>query len=158
MGRVQFFDGSGDEPSPPPGSFRVGASALVLDDAGRVLLQQRRDNGLWALPGGAVDPGESVGAAAAREACEETGYDVEPLYVVGVYSDPRHVFVYPGGEARQEFVVCVACRLVGGALAVSEESREVGWFTPSELEALTMHPRVRARIEDHLAGRRALLG
>ncbi len=102
-----------------------------------------------------MDIGESVGGTVAREVREETGYDVEPLYVVGVYSDPKHVFAYDNGEVRQEFSVCVAARVVGGDLAVSDESTEVAWFTSAEVARLEMHPRVRVRVDDYLAGVRA---
>jgi 8-oxo-dGTP pyrophosphatase MutT (NUDIX family) len=89
-----------------------------------------------------------------REVREETGLDVRPDYVIGVYSDPEHVFAYDDGEVRQEYSVCVACRVVGGSLQVSNESTEVGTFTPEEAEKLPMHPRIRARILDFLAGER----
>ena len=56
----------------------------------RVLLQRRDDNGRWGLPGGSVEPGESVRTAVIREVHEETGLDVEPLRLIGVYSDPAN--------------------------------------------------------------------
>jgi 8-oxo-dGTP pyrophosphatase MutT (NUDIX family) len=154
VSRIDYYD---DPDAPAANSLRVAASAVVQDGHGRVLLQRRRDNGLWALPGGGMDAGESIGQAAAREVAEETGYRVEPEYVIGVYSDPKHVFAYDDGEVRQEFSVCVACRLVGGELAVSGESHEVGWFAPDAVEHLDMHPRIRVRITDFLGGRRAVV-
>jgi 8-oxo-dGTP pyrophosphatase MutT (NUDIX family) len=87
---------------------------------------------------------------------EETGYDVRPLYIIGVYSDPKHVFSYDG-EVRQEFSVCAACELVGGDPRVSNESHELGWFTERDISALPMHPRILARIADYLSGARAVL-
>lgn len=155
MGRIDFYD---DPTAPTANSLVPAASAVVMDDAGRVLLQRRRDNGLWALPGGAMDVGESVAETVVREVREETGYEVEPRYVVGVYSDPKHVFAYDDGEVRQEFSVCVAARLVGGYAVVSHESTEVAWFAPGELARLDIHPRIRVRIDDCLAGVRAALG
>jgi 8-oxo-dGTP pyrophosphatase MutT (NUDIX family) len=133
-------------------------SAVVVDNAGRLLLHCRSDNGLWALPGGGLEVGESVGQAVVREVAEETGYQVEPMYVVGVYSDPKHVFAYDDGEVRQEFSVCVAARVSGGQLKVSDESTEVAWFTSEQAEALTIHPRIRVRIDDYLAGVKAAVG
>jgi ADP-ribose pyrophosphatase YjhB (NUDIX family) len=145
-----------DPAAPAPNALVVGASAIVTDD-GRILLHRRVDNDFWALPGGNTELGESITTTVIREVREETGLDVEPLYVVGVYSDPEHVFAYDDGEVRQEFSVCVACRLLGGVLRISEESRELGYFSPTDLDGLHMHPRIRVRIDDYLAGERGAL-
>lgn len=153
MARIDYYD---DPDAPAANSLVPAASAVVVDDQGRILLQRRRDNGLWALPGGGMDTGESIAQTAERETREETGYDVEAEYVIGVYSDPKHVFAYDDGEVRQEFNVCIACRLVGGTLAASDESHEVAWFTPEEIQDLPMHHRIRIRVLDFLAGGRAL--
>ena len=152
MGRTDFYD---DPDAPPANSLVPAASAVVVDDAGRILLHRRRDNNLWALPGGVMEAGESIAGTAVREVREETGYDVRPLYVIGVYSDPKHVFAYDDGEVRQEFSVCIACQLMGGDLTTSEESHEVAWFTPEIAKQLPMHGRIRARLVDYLAGVRA---
>jgi len=152
VARIDYYD---DPDAPPANSLVPAASAVVVDDHGRILLHRRRDNDLWALPGGAMEPGESIGDTAIREVKEETGYDVRPLYVIGVYSDPKHVFAYDDGEVRQEFSVCIACDLVSGELATSSESYEVGWRTADEVRPLPMHDRIRVRVLDYLAGKRA---
>src|SRR5947209_19938365 len=113
MSRVDYYR---DPAAPPPNSLVVAASAVVVNEEGQIVLQRRADNRLWALPGGAMEIGESLADVVVREVREETGLDVEPLYVIGVYSDPQHVFAYDNGEVRQEYSVCVACRPVGGAL------------------------------------------
>lgn len=59
------------------------------------------------------------------------------------------------GEVRQEFSVCVACELVGGDLTTSSESHEVAWCTEDDIRALPMHDRIRVRVLDYLAGKRA---
>lgn len=154
MARVDYY---GDPAAPKPNSLVVAASAVVADAQGRILVQRRSDNGLWALPGGGMDFGESIGDCAVREAKEETGYDVRPLHIVGVYSDPAHVFAYDDGEVRQEFSVCIACDLTSGQLSVSSESIQVEWMTPTEIRASDMHPRIRVRITDCLSGAKALI-
>jgi 8-oxo-dGTP pyrophosphatase MutT (NUDIX family) len=154
MSRTDYYD---DPNAPAANSLVPAASAVVLDGEGRILLQRRRDNNLWALPGGGMDTGESVGEAVIREVREETGYEVAPLYIIGVYSDPKHVFSYDDGEVRQEFSVCIACELVGGELRVSSESHEVTWFTPDEARDQPMHQRIRVRLLDYFAGKRALV-
>ncbi|MFE3216180.1 NUDIX hydrolase [Streptomyces antimycoticus] len=138
-----------DDPSAPAANSLVpAASAVVVDDAGRILLQRRRDNDMWALPGGVMQIGESLPDCAIRETREETGVDVEIVGIVGTYTNPRHVFAYDDGEVRQEFSVCFVARPVAGRLAVSEESTDVRWFEPAEVDALPMVPSIRKRVND----------
>jgi 8-oxo-dGTP pyrophosphatase MutT (NUDIX family) len=146
-----------DPNAPAANSLVVAASAVVVDGVGRILLQRRVDNELWALPGGGMELGESIRQTAVREVREETGLNVVVEHVIGVYSDPAHVFEYDDGEVRQEFSVCVKCRVVGGVLRVSDESYEVGWFDLKAIADLVMHPRIRARIDDYAAGKVAEL-
>ncbi|MFJ3926422.1 NUDIX domain-containing protein [Streptomyces sp. NPDC090022] len=142
-----------DDPGAPEANSLVpAASAVVVDHAGRVLLQRRTDNGMWALPGGTMEPGEPIGECAVRETLEETGVTVEITGIVGTYTNPRHVFAYDDGEVRQEFSICLLARPVGGALRVSDESSEVGWFAPDEVDGLPMVPAVRRRIDDGRTG------
>ena len=150
MGRVDYYH---DPNAPRANSLVPGASAIVVNHGGKILLHRRSDNARWALPGGVMDIGESIAQTATREVQEETGLEVEPEYIVGVYSDPGHVFAYDDGEVRQQFSVCFACRIVGGELATSEESTEVGFFPPVEIEAMPMHESIRLRIRHYLEHR-----
>lgn len=150
MGRKDYYY---DANAPRANSLVPGASAIVGTDDGRIVLQRRTDNNLWALPGGVMDIGENIDTAIRREVKEETGLDVEPLRIVGIYSDPNHVFEYSDGEVRQEFSICFACRVLGGELRASDESHEVASFTPDELGALDMHPSIRLRIDHYLERR-----
>lgn len=144
MARTEYYD---DPDAPVPNSLVVAASAAVLDNAGRLLLQRRVDNGLWAMPGGAMEMTESLPEAAVREVREETGYEVEVTGLVGTYTDARHVIAYSDGEVRRQFNVCFRARVVGGGLAVSDESYEAGWFTSEEISELDMHHTQRLRVE-----------
>jgi ADP-ribose pyrophosphatase YjhB (NUDIX family) len=150
MGRVDYYH---EANAPKANSLVPGASAIVTDDQGRILLQRRSDNARWALPGGVMDIGESIGQAIVREVQEETGFEVKPEDIVGVYSDPGHVFAYDDGEVRQQFSVCFVCRIVGGELQVSKESSEVAFFSPEEIEGLEMHESIRLRIQHYLERR-----
>ncbi|MFI9261088.1 NUDIX domain-containing protein [Streptomyces sioyaensis] len=141
-------DYENDPDAPEANSLVPAASAVVVDESGRILLQRRRDNGMWALPGGAMHLGESLPDCAVRETREETGMDVEVVSIVGTYSDPRHVFAYDDGEVRQELSICFLARPVAGQLAVSEESTDVRWFEPGEVDALPMVAAVRKRVND----------
>jgi 8-oxo-dGTP pyrophosphatase MutT (NUDIX family) len=149
MGRRDYED---DPDAPAANSLVPAASTVVVDGAGRILLQRRRDNGMWALPGGAMHIGESLPDCAVRETREETGFDVEITGVVGTYTNPRHVFAYDDGEVRQEFSICFLARPVAGQLAVSEESTDVRWFLPEETDALPMVAGVRKRVIDWREG------
>jgi ADP-ribose pyrophosphatase YjhB (NUDIX family) len=147
MGRVDYYH---DANAPKANSLVPGGSAIVTDDQGRILLQRRSDNARWALPGGVMDIGESIGQAIIREVREETGFEVEPEDIVGIYSDPGHVFAYDDGEVRQQFSICFVCRMVGGELQVSKESSEVAFFSPEEIEGLDVHESIRLRIQHYL--------
>ncbi|TDQ52990.1 NUDIX hydrolase [Actinorugispora endophytica] len=143
MARTEYYD---DPAAPVPNSTVVAASAAVFDTRGRLLMQRRADSGLWALPGGAMEPTESLPETAVRETREETGIDIEITGLVGTYTDPRHVIAYTDGEVRRQFNVCFRGRPLGGALAVSGESTLVRWIPRGELDALPMHHTQRLRV------------
>jgi 8-oxo-dGTP pyrophosphatase MutT (NUDIX family) len=141
-------------PGTRPTAMRAAASAVVLDPArARVLLQRRSDNGRWGLPGGGVEPGETLAAACLREVREETGYEVEIVRLVGVYSDPAfQVICYPDGNVVHYVSACFECRIIAGAPALCDETLALDWFDPRALPA-DLLPLHRLRIEDALAGR-----
>jgi len=151
VARTEYYD---DADAPEPNSLVVAASAVVTDDKGRILLQRRKDNDLWALPGGGMDMTDSLPGTAVREVKEETGYDVEITGLVGTYTDPRHVIAYSDGEVRRQFNVCFRARIVGGSLAVSDESTEVRFVGPAEIDALPMHHTQRLRLQHFTDNRR----
>jgi ADP-ribose pyrophosphatase YjhB (NUDIX family) len=130
----------------------VGSSAVMADSDGRILLQRRSDSGNWALPGGVMDIGETLAESAIREVREETGFDVRIDRIVGIYSDPGHVFAYDDGEVRQEFSICLACTIIDGSLSVSSESTAVTFFAPEEIPGIQIHESILVRIRDYLSG------
>src|SRR5262245_34694579 len=147
MARIEYYD---DSNSSEPNSLVVAASAVVTDDDGRILLQRRTDNGLWALPGGSMDMSDSLPGTAVREVKEETGLDVEITLLVGTYTAPRHIIAYSDGEVRRQFNVCFIARITGGVLAISSESTEMKFVDPPEIESLPMHHTQRLRIRHFL--------
>ena len=132
------------------GQLSLATSAVILDDEGRVLLTQRQDNGLWCLPGGIMHPGESVGEAVVREVQEETGLTVRPVHLIGVYSDPDLLVVYPEGPRQQPVVLCFRCEPVAGTLRLSEETVDAGFFPVDELPPI-VEPH-RQRLTDVTSG------
>jgi ADP-ribose pyrophosphatase YjhB (NUDIX family) len=146
--RIDYFD---DPAAPKANSVVPSANAVVVNDAGEVLLIHRTDNDNWSLPGGAMEPGESMTDCAVRETFEETGIHVDVTGLVGIYSDPRHVILYTSnGEARQEFSIVYTARPLGGEPTPSDESREVVWVAPAAIDGLPMHRSMRLRIEHYL--------
>jgi ADP-ribose pyrophosphatase YjhB (NUDIX family) len=151
MTRIDHYN---DPDAPRANSLVPAASAVVLDQDGRILLHRRTDNQLWSIPGGGMEIGETIAETIVREVEEETGLKVEPERLVGIYTNPRHVTAYDDGEVRQQFSVCFACHVLGGQLVEwADESLEVGFFSPEQIEAMPMHPSIRLRITHHLEQR-----
>jgi ADP-ribose pyrophosphatase YjhB (NUDIX family) len=149
--RIDFYD---DPAAPPATTIVPSVNVVVVNDAGSLLLIRRADNDNWALPGGAVDIGESLPSAGVRETLEETGVRVEITGLVGIYTDPSHVILYTSdGEVRQEFSVVLTARPIGGLPTTSSETREVRWVAADSVGALPMDRSMRMRIEHYLAGR-----
>ncbi|WP_038841256.1 NUDIX hydrolase [Salinispora arenicola] len=143
MARTEHYH---DPNAPRANSIVVAVSIYVRDEHGRVLLIQRTDNGLWSLPGGGQEIGESVAGTAVRETREETGIRVEVTGIVGVYSDPGHVVAYSDGEIRQQFSLCFRAVPVSGTPTPSDESRDVRWVARDELAVYDVHPSTLLRI------------
>lgn len=149
MARIDHYN---SPDAPAANSVVPSTTAVVTDEDGRILLVNRVDNGLWALPGGGMELGESIEDCAIREVREETGLDVEITGLIGVYTNPRHVIEYSDGEVRQQFSLCYATRLLGGTLAHDDESTDLQWVHLTDIPALNMHPSMRLRIDHYLAG------
>lgn len=150
MARTEYYD---DPNAPKPNSMVVAASAVVTDEQGRILLQRRRDNNLWAFPGGGMDLTDSLPGTAVREVKEETGLEVEITGIVGTYTDPKHIIAYTDGEVRRQFNVCFTARVIGGRLAISDESTELRFVPLDELGTLPMHHTQRLRLQHFLEHR-----
>jgi ADP-ribose pyrophosphatase YjhB (NUDIX family) len=139
--------------APPANSIVVAVTAFVRDETGRLLLIRRTDNDLYAIPGGALELGETLTQTVQREVMEETGIAVKVTGLIGVYSDPEHVIEFTDGEVRQEFSICFHADPTGGDLRTSDESKEVLWVAPADLDELNIHPSIRLRIRHGLEER-----
>jgi len=133
------------------GRIRLGCSAAIFDNQGRVLLTKRRDNGQWCLPSGGVEPGESVAEACEREVLEETGLSVRVKRFVGVYSHPDQLTVYSETDKFQIIALHFQAEIIEGELGLSDETSDFGYFTMEEIEGLEMLGRHKDRILDTLA-------
>ena len=111
----------------------VGVGAVIVE-RGRVVVVRRATEplkGEWSIPGGMLELGESVAAAAAREAREETGLVVEPGEVLGVFD---RILPDSAGKIRYHYVLIdLLCRRVSGELRAGGDAAEARWLTAEEL-------------------------
>jgi len=104
----------------------VSVAGIVVDDYGRALLIRRLDNRLWEPPGGVLELGEVIHDGLRREVREETGLDVEPIALSGVYQNMPHGVI----------ALVFRCKITGGALAANEEVTDFLWVTESQAPRL----------------------
>lgn len=114
----------------------LAVSAAIFRD-GRVLIVRRAQppaRGLYTLPGGAVELGETLAEAVVREVREETGLEIEPLAPAGY----RQIIARDdAGRVERHFVIVpLAARWIAGEVSLNEELAEAHWLTPSELSGL----------------------
>ncbi|MBQ1444279.1 MAG: NUDIX domain-containing protein [Renibacterium sp.] len=112
-----------------------GVGAVVLDDAGRVLLGRRADNGAWTIITGMLDPGEEPAVGAAREVLEETGVLVEVQRLVS--TNVVGPVVFANGDVCTFLNQSFRCRYLSGEARVNDdESSDVRWFALDDLPEL----------------------
>lgn len=114
--------------------LQVGASVLLEDEQGRLLLQRRADCHLWGYHGGSVELDEVVEEAARRELWEETGLRAEKMELFGIFSGPELHFTYPNGDEVSNVDHVFLCTAYSGALRPQpDEVEELRFFAWDEL-------------------------
>ncbi len=108
---------------------KVGADAAIFDEEGRILLVRRSDDGLWCLPCGWVEPNESPEEAAVRETREETGLEIQPRKLVGVFTRRPNT----GHGPHTAVAVVYLCDVVGGTPERSHEIIEFRYWRIGEV-------------------------
>ncbi len=148
----KYYDATGAPLYREPDSIAVGTNGILFNEQGHVLLQRRFDNAFWGLPGGKVDPGETVEQGAVRELREETNLHVEIARFVGVYSDPAIdcIMRYPDDSIVHYVTLLFECRRLSGEPSISEESTDIGYFPTDDLPPDTLLSHL-IRIQDTLA-------
>ncbi|HUO58905.1 MAG TPA: NUDIX domain-containing protein [bacterium] len=135
----------------PQTTPKIAVNAFVFNGQGEVLLAKRTDNGLWCVPGGHVDLGETLVQACARELFEETGLKAEVVKLIGIYSDPKGSLHIAQGQEWHTVRVSFLCEITGGTIRPSGETSEIAYFDLNRLPTLiTDHAQ---RIRDAAAGR-----
>src|ERR1700730_16665450 len=150
MARPDYYN---DPDAPPANSVVPTTTAVDTGEQDRIVLIRRRDNDLWALPGGGMELGESIVDTAVREVKEETGLDIEVTGLIAVYTNPHHVMAYTDGEVRQQFSLCFTTRLLGGDLLADSESTDIAWTPSRDIPSLNMHPSMLLRAPAHVEHR-----
>jgi 8-oxo-dGTP pyrophosphatase MutT (NUDIX family) len=115
----------------------VGATIIVLNDKGEILLNRRSDTGTWGIPGGSMELGEELEETAARELYEETGLRLKKARLVDVLSGEKCYFKYPNGDEAY-CVICLyeAIKVEGQIWMNDDESTELGFFSFGKLPEL----------------------
>ncbi|GGP03303.1 NUDIX domain-containing protein [Nonomuraea glycinis] len=111
-----------------PARHSVSVAGVIIDDQGRALLTQRRDNGHWEAPGGILELDEDITTGLLREVREEAGLEVEPMALTGVYKNMQRGIV----------ALVFRCRMTGGELIETDETRAFRWVTADEVEELSI--------------------
>jgi mutator protein MutT len=126
----------------------VGAGVIILDEHNRILLTQRADNGAWSIPGGSMEPGETLEEVARRETEEEVGLRVGEMDFFGVFSGPDLYYEYPNGDQVYNVTVVYTSRQISGRLKIDEESIQAKYFPLDELPEIS--PPLRPVFEAYL--------
>ena len=114
--------------------LQVGASVIVEDEQGRILLQKRSDNHCWGYAGGSIELDEEVETAAKRELLEETGLTAHSLELFGVFSGKDTHYVYPNGDEVSNIDIVYICREYSGTLKCQlGEVDELRFFAPDQM-------------------------
>ncbi|MDD3335019.1 MAG: NUDIX domain-containing protein [Eubacteriales bacterium] len=114
--------------------MQCGASVIVENEKGEILLQKRSDNDTWAYAGGSVELFERVEDAAARELLEETGLIADELTLLGIFSGERMRYTYPNGDEVSNVDIVFVCKKYHGTLKCERgEVEELGFFSLDQL-------------------------
>ncbi len=118
--------------------FKVSVFGIIINDQDQVLLCLRNDYDVWNLPGGGLEKGEAPWEGVIREITEETGINVNVSRLVGVYSKPQ----------KDEIVFIFECSVVGGKLTLTDEARDIKYFSKEKIPSNTVEKQVE-RINDY---------
>jgi 8-oxo-dGTP pyrophosphatase MutT (NUDIX family) len=151
MTQIHFGDRIGRQ-----GKIRLGCSAVLLDvNREKTLLTRRADNGLWCLPSGGVEPGESVAEACAREVWEETGLLIQTMRLTSVFSSPDRLVIYSDGNKIQFVILNFEVQSYGGEIHLSDETIDFGFYSIPEIADMDIFPHHKQFISDTLSGQNA---
>lgn len=128
----------------------AGVAVAVFNEQGQILLQQRR-NGIWGVPGGFVELGESTEEAERREVFEETGIEIGTLQLISVFSGKEFFVKLPNGDEFYPITIAYLCKDIKGGLLKADgiESLSVQFFDFDKLPE-NISPFIKKLIEQNL--------
>lgn len=137
--------------------LQVGASVIVKDSEGKILLQKRKDNHCWGYAGGSVELDEKVEDAAKRELFEETGLMANSIELFGVFSGKETHYVYPNGDEVSNVDIVYICKDYSGELKGQESEVEELMFFDIENLPENISPPIKTvleKLKEESVGRR----
>ncbi|AUD25703.1 NUDIX hydrolase [Bacillus cereus group sp. BC251] len=128
----------------------AGVAVAVFNEQGQILLQQRR-NGIWGVPGGFVELGESTEEAGRREVFEETGVEIGTLQLISIFSGKEFFVKLPNGDEFYPITIAYLCKDIKGGLLKADgiESLSVQFFDFDKLPE-NISPFIKKLIEQNL--------
>lgn len=133
--------------------LQCGASVIVENGAGEILLQLRKDNNCWGYAGGSVEIDEVVEDAAKRELYEETGLIAGGLEFFGVFSGKDFHYIYPNGDEVSNIDIVYICKNYSGQLKSQASEVDKLRFFPIDSIPGNLSPPIIKVIEAYVASR-----
>ncbi|WP_406945586.1 NUDIX hydrolase [Halobacillus sp. SY10] len=130
----------------------VGCGAIIEDDHGRILLQKRADRGVWGIPGGLLEIGETFDSAVKREVKEETGLNMISMDLYGIYSGESGFATYENGDRVFSVQIVFRSSSYEGKLTTNHESKRQAFFHAEEIHENLLNPHQAPFIRDWLKG------
>ncbi|MFT4414241.1 NUDIX hydrolase [Fredinandcohnia humi] len=119
--------------------FMPSVAGIIRNKEGGILLQNKGNGEKWSLPAGAIEPGEAPAEAVVREVWEETGLQVFPKKLIGVFGGKDFRYTYPNGHKVEYNVFMFECFILGGELSpLDKESYELQFFKPEYMPELAL--------------------
>lgn len=130
----------------------VGCGAIIEDVDGRILLQKRSDYGVWGIPGGLLEIGESFDATVKREVKEETGLELKDLELFGIYSGEKGFAAYENGDRVFSVQIVFRSTCYERTLTNNHESKKQAFLNVDEIQEERLNPHQAPFILDWMKG------
>lgn len=111
-------------------------AGLIRNSKNQLLFIKKTEDGLWGLPAGAIEPGETPKEAVVREVLEETGLKVKPSKIAGVFGGPEFRHTYPNGDKVEYLVTLFICEILETGVATDNEVSEMRYFSQTDMPSI----------------------